>query len=55
MIVRETPKDIENYVLVEDTNKALALQELGFFPRYIDNNGLYFAKSTEFDLALNKI
>lgn len=55
MIIRDTPKDIDNYVLIVDTDKAIALQELGFFPRYIDNDGLYFAKSTELDLALHKI
>lgn len=55
MIVRDTPKDKENYVLITDDYKALSLQEQGISPKYMDENGLYFAKSDELDLALNNI
>lgn len=55
MIIRDTPKEIERYVLINDTNITLALQEMGFFPKYIDNNGLYFIKSDELALALKKL
>lgn len=55
MIIRETPKDIEKYVLIENTDVALELQEQAFYPKYMDSNGLYFVKSIDLDVALNKI
>ena len=55
MIIRDTPIDKENYVMIEDTDIAFKLQKHEFYPKYIDKDGLYFAKSTELDMALNKI
>lgn len=55
MIIRDTPIDKENYVLIADGMVALELQKQGLFPKYIDMDGVYFASSTELDMALNKI
>ena len=55
MIIRNTPTDIENYTIITDGDVILKLQELEFYPKYIDNNGVYFEKSTELDIALNKL
>lgn len=55
MIIRETPKDIENYTIISDSDIILKLQELEFYPKYIDQVGVYFEKSIELDKALNKI
>jgi hypothetical protein len=55
MIIRETPKDIEKYIIITESEIALKLQELEFYPKYIDINGVYFEKSTELDIALNKL
>ena len=55
MIIRDTPTNLEDFVLIQDSEIALKLQEQEFYPKYIDNDGLYFAKSTELDMALYKI
>ena len=55
MIIRDTPIDLSNYVLVEDTDIALRLQEQEFYPQYMDSKGLYFVKSIDLDVTLNKI
>lgn len=55
MIIRDTPTDIENYMLITDGLVALELQKQGLFPKYIDINGVYFATSDALDVALNKI
>jgi hypothetical protein len=55
MIIRETPMDLDNYMLVTDSQLTLKLQEQDLFPMYIDLNGVYFAKTPQLELALNKI
>ena len=55
MIIRNTPTDIENYTVIKDGDIILKLQELEFYPKYIDSDGVYFEKSTELDMTLNKI
>ena len=55
MIIRQTPTDLNNYVLIEDTDVALRLQEQEFYPKYMDSKGLYFVKSIDLDVTLNKI
>ena len=44
MIIRGTPKEIEKYIKV-DSDTSLTLQEIGFVPKYIDNDGIYYLKS----------
>lgn len=55
MIIRETPIDLDNYMLVTDSQLTLKLQEQDLFPMYIDLNGVYFTKTPQLELALNKI
>lgn len=42
MVIRGTPKDIENYITVKDNYIIYKLSEQGVFPIYIDNNLAYF-------------
>lgn len=48
MIIRGTPKDkdVGKYIFV-DSKTSLNLHENGFFPKYIDENGIYFLKTNE--------
>ena len=46
MVIRGTPREIDKYVLV-DSKTSINLHENGFFPKYIDENGVYFVKSQE--------
>lgn len=55
MIIRETPVDMDNYILIKSSEMVLKLQEQELYPMYIDNNGVYFVKSQELSLALDKI
>lgn len=55
MIIRETPVDIDNYIIVKSSEITLKLQEQNLYPKYIDNDGVYFIKSQELSLALDKI
>lgn len=55
MIIRKTPVDIENYIIVKSSEITLKLQEQNLYPKYIDKDGVYFAKSQELNLALDKI
>lgn len=41
MIIRGTPKDIENYYLADD-EMAFILHQKGFIPKYIDGDATYF-------------
>ena len=55
MIIRSTPTNVEGFILVTNSDTAFKLQEMEFYPMYIDNDGLYFAKSDELIKVLNKI
>ena len=47
--------DIDNYTIITDSDIIFKLQELEFYPKYIDQAGVYFEKSIKLDNALNKI
>lgn len=51
MVIRGTPKDIENYITVKDNYIIHKLSEQGIFPIYIDKNLAYF-KYTLMTIAL---
>lgn len=55
MIIRKTPDNLEDYILINDTDTAIKLQSNNFCPLYMDNNGLYFAKESKLELVLNQI
>ena len=46
MIIRGTPKNKDNYILV-DSETTLVLHSNGFIPMCIDENGAYYKKNKE--------
>ena len=46
MIIRQTPKNKEKYIIV-DSKVSQILQENGFCPKYMDNESIYYVKSDE--------
>lgn len=46
MIIRQTPKDKDKYIAVDDDTSNV-LHEHGFYPKYIDNDFIYYVKSKE--------
>ena len=46
MIIRGTPKNKDNYILV-DSETTLVLHKNGFVPMYIDESGIYYKKNKE--------
>lgn len=46
MIIRQTPKDKDKYIAV-NSDTSNVLHEHGFYPKYIDNEFIYYVKSKE--------
>ena len=46
MIIRGTPKELNKYIIV-DGDMVTKLHENGYFPKYIDENGVYFDRNEE--------
>ena len=46
MVIRGTPNDLNNYIIVEDVTNMI-LQENGFIPKYIDSEHVYFIKTKD--------
>lgn len=46
MIIRSTPKDLSKYIQV-DSNISMELHSNGFFPKYIDEDFIYYVKDKE--------
>lgn len=46
MIIRQTPKDKDKYIAV-NSDISNVLHEHGFYPKYIDNEFIYYVKSKE--------
>ena len=46
MLIRQTPKNKEKYIIV-DSKVSKILQENGFYPKYMDNEAIYYVKSDE--------
>lgn len=42
MVIRGTPKNIAEYIMVKDDYIIYKLGEQGIFPKYIDNKFAYF-------------
>ena len=55
MIIRETPKNTEQYIKVYDKDKIIRLSRKGFSPTYIDNDFAYFEYSKELINAIIEI
>lgn len=46
MIIRQTPKDLDNYIKV-DSNLNLILHQNNFPPKFIDDGFIYYLKTEE--------
>ena len=46
MLIRQTPKNKEKYIIV-NSKVSQILQENGFYPKYMDNEAIYYVKSDE--------
>lgn len=46
MIIRCTPKNKENYIIVDSETSGI-LNKNGFYPKYIDYDDIYYVKSNE--------
>ena len=46
MLIRQTPKNKEKYIIV-DSKVSQILQENGFCPKYMDMEFIYYVKSDE--------
>ena len=44
MLIRQTPKNKEKYIIV-GSKVSQILQENGFYPKYMDNEAIYYVKS----------
>lgn len=46
MIIRQTPKNKDKYITV-NSDISNVLHKHGFYPKYIDNEFIYYVKSKE--------
>ena len=44
MVIRETPKDVNQYIIIDNDDMIYQLSVKGIFPKYIDNQQAYFDK-----------
>ena len=44
MVIRGTPKNIDDYIFVDNDDIIYKLSKRGIFPTYIDNKQAYFKK-----------
>ena len=54
MIIRDTPSDLDNFIAVEG-ELAFKLQQKGFTPLYMDEEVLYFKKTSKLLKFLKKL
>lgn len=54
MVIRNTPKDKNNYIIIKDNDIVYKLHIRGFMPKYIDENGVYFVKDKEIERIIDK-
>lgn len=54
MVIRDTPSDIEKYVMAEG-ELAFRLQQKGFVPEYMDFDAVYFLKTNKLLKVLKKL
>lgn len=46
MIIRETPKNAKEYIIVDGATSNILCQS-GFHPKYMDKNFVYYVRSNE--------
>ena len=44
MVIRGTPKDVNQYIIIDNDDMIYQLSVKGIFPKYIDNQQAYFDK-----------
>ena len=54
-MIRGVPKNLNDYIAIDDMEIAFALQQNGYFPSYGDLKCLYFEKSSEVQDILNRL
>lgn len=53
MIIRKTPTNLDKYISV-DSKTSNILHQNGFYPKYIDNNFIYYVRSNKIIDFMNK-
>ena len=54
-MIRGVPKNLNDYIAIDDMEIAFALQQNGYLPSYGDLKCLYFEKSPEVQDILNRL
>ena len=54
-MIRGVPKNLDDYIAIDDMEIAFALQQNGYLPSYGDLKCLYFEKSLEVQDILNRL
>ena len=54
MIIRGTPKDMENYYMT-DNETAFKIEQAGVKPQYIDYDAIYFRITNKLKKVLTKL
>lgn len=49
MVIRSTPKNKDNYIIIGDNDIVKRLQYNGFMPKYVDDKAFYFVKTQELE------
>ncbi len=54
-MIRGVPKNLNDYIAIDDMEIAFVLQQRGYLPSYGDLKYLYFEKSSEVQDILNRL
>lgn len=54
-MIRGVPKNLNDYIAIDDMEIAFVLQQQGYLPSYGDLKCLYFEKSLEVQDILNRL
>lgn len=54
-MIRGVPKNLNDYIAIDDMEIAFVLQQQGYLPSYGDLKYLYFEKSSEVQDILNRL
>lgn len=54
MLLRQKPKDSEQYIVIQNSKLATKLAKYGFMPKYMWLNAYYYISSSELQEILGK-
>lgn len=54
MLLRQKPRDSEQYIVIQNSNLATKLAKYGFMPKYMWLNAYYYISSKELQEILGK-